>query len=83
MSGQIDVTEHVLQCMALEEEQVACARVPSGPAPWDVNARNSKGESALEIAALNGKSYIHTGCVWEHSCLTVSFAVLGRLRGSD
>ena len=73
MSGQIDVTEHVLQCMALEEEQVACARVPSGPAPWDVNARNSKGESALEITALNGKSYIHAGCVWEHSCLTVFF----------
>ena len=65
LSGQTDVTEYALQCMALEEAQAASARGPPGSAPWDVNARNSKGESALEIAAVRGKSYVHMRCVWE------------------
>lgn len=41
--------------MAVEKAQDAMARGPPGSAPWDVNAKNEKGESALELAAVNGK----------------------------
>lgn len=59
LSGRTDVMEYVLQCMALEEAQATATREqPPASAPWDVNARNDKGESALEIAAVNGKPYI-------------------------
>lgn len=76
MGGQTDVTEHVLQCMALEEAQVASAKVPSGSAPWDVNARNSKGESALEIAALNSKLALYAHLVCLGTFLPDSFPLL-------
>ena len=64
MSGATNVVEYVLQYMADEKARDTSARGPPGSAPWDVNARNYKGESALELAAVKGTyNFIHK-LVW-------------------
>ena len=64
MSGATNVVEYVLHCMADEKARDTSARGPPGSAPWDVNARNHKGESALELAAVKGTyNFIHK-LVW-------------------